>query len=48
MYYLALGSFFVAVWIAFCTGEYVGRESEKVAQRRRREWQHRLDEERSK
>lgn len=48
MYYLALFGFFAAVATAFLVGEYVGKESEKLAQRRRREWQHRLDRERGK
>lgn len=48
MYYLALFSFFACVLIAFLLGEYVGKESERLAQRRRREWQYRLDRERNK
>lgn len=48
MYYLALFSFGACVLIAFLVGEYVGRESERLTQRRRREWQYRLDRERNK
>lgn len=45
MYVLAVASFGAAVFGAYIVGEYVGRESERVAQRRRREWQYRLDNE---
>lgn len=44
MYYLALFGFFAAVMIAYLLGEAVGRNAEQVAQRRRREWQYRIDE----
>lgn len=44
MYYLALGAFFVSICLAFYVGEMVGRNAEQVAQRRRREWQYRIDE----
>lgn len=44
MYYLALFGFFAAVMIAYLLGEAVGRNAEQVAQRKRREWQYRLDE----
>lgn len=44
MYYLALGAFFGSILIAFWLGEMVGRNAEQVAQRRRREWQYRINE----
>lgn len=43
MYLLAVGAFFVSVLIAYLLGEAVGRNAEQVAQRRRREWQYRID-----
>ena len=45
MYYLALFGFFASVLIAYLLGEAVGRNAEQVAQRKRREWQYRLDNE---
>lgn len=44
MYYVAVFGFFASVLIAYLLGEAVGRNAEQVAQRRRREWQYRIDE----
>lgn len=43
MYYLALAGFFVSVLVSFKMGEMVGRNGEQMEQRRKREWQYRID-----
>lgn len=48
MYYLGLLAFFGASWFSFKLGEMVGRNAERIDQIRRREWQHRLNQERNK